>query len=181
MPFTSAQKDTVRADILASPDLSGMSPTSDGSYAIAALYALPAVPDYWVWNTYVQTKNVMDSVTWANMTPNDTPDGTATWTNRALACQGKQFNLQTMLVGREYIDASKANIRAGLQDALTSIPSGAGGALRSGGWTVAKVALTRKANRLEKLLASGAGTEAAPSIMTFEGGPTYSEIDAVRA
>lgn len=181
MTFTTAQKDVIKADIIASVDMQGLPSNEDGSYAIAALYNQTATPDYWVWNTAALTKNLMDAVTWANMTPQDAPDGTATWTNRALACQGKQFNLQTMLVGRETVDGSKVNIRAGLQDALSSIPSGAAGALKSGGWAAVKLALARKATRLEKLLASGNGDVATPSTLTYEGSVGYQEIGEARA
>jgi hypothetical protein len=131
----------------------------------AAFYNANAVPDYFVWNPSTSTKDVMDAITWANLTPADAPDGTAAWTNRALACQGKQFNVQTMLVGRDTIDATKANLVAGLQDALTNVPSGVSGASKSGGWANVKIALTRKATRLEKLFATGNGTAANPSLM----------------
>ena len=86
--------------------------------------------EFIVWRSSTSVSEVQDAVVWANMTPAGAPDGTAAWTNRALGCQGKQFNLQNLIVGRDQINSGKANIRAGLQDALTNVPSGAGGAMQ---------------------------------------------------
>ena len=102
MPLTQAQKDILAADIVVNRAL-----IAEGDTAGAAdFYNAPASPDYIVWNPTTATKDVMDAINWANMTPSDAADGTALWTNRALACQGKQFNIQTMLVGRDVIDAT---------------------------------------------------------------------------
>lgn len=162
MILTDAQIATLAADMQANAASLNLGDT----IGQAAFYNADASPDYIVWNPSTSTKDVMDAITWANLTPADAPDGTAAWTNRALACQGKQFNIQTMLVGRDIIDATKANLVAGLQDALTSVPSGASGTTKSGGWANVKVALTRKASRLEKLFATGNGTASNPSLMS---------------
>lgn len=178
--LTLTQKQAIKADIAANPDLSSQPQTGDGAYAIAQLYMLTAVPDYMVWNPTTATKDVMDAITWANLTPAVNADGTVPntidWANRSLACQGKQFNIQTMLAGRDLVDATKANLRAGLQDALTNVPSASGGAAVSAGWANVKVALTRKAARIEKLLASGLGTAASPSTMGYVGSISYQDI-----
>lgn len=173
--MTPAQLASIKADVLAQPDLAEMwSIGSPGGVADA--YNAIASPDFFVWQTAVPASDIMDAITWANFTPADAPDGTQTWMNRSLACQGKQFNIQTLLVGRETINASRANIRNGLQDALTAIPSGAGGTNKSGGWTTVQTAIQRKATRLEKLLATGTGSSASPATMTFEGAIGYTTI-----
>lgn len=179
--MTPAQNATIKADITASGDLNAFPNTSDGNDAIARLYNLRASPDFYVWRTNIPTQEVFEAITWANLTPNDAADGTQLWLNRAMACQGKQFNLQTILTGRDYIDASKTNLRAGFQDALTQVPSGVGGALRSAGWTTLQTVMSRKATRLEKLLATGTGSQATPATMGFEGSVNYSDITAARA
>lgn len=179
--MTPAQNAAIKADIQANSDLNAFPNTSDGNSAIAVLYNAPAAPDFYVWRTDVSTAEVFDQIIWANLTPQDVPDTTQAWMNRSLACQGKQFNLQTILTGRDKIDASKSNIRAGLQDALTGVPSGAGGANKQAGWTALQKNLSRKATRLEKLLATGTGTQASPAVMAFEGSVTYPDIDAARA
>jgi CubicO group peptidase (beta-lactamase class C family) len=119
----------------------------------------------------------MNAVTWANFTPTDTADGTATWTNRALACQGKQFNLQTMLSGRTTIASNRTNIRNGIQDALTNLPSGTGGATLGGGWNAAENAMKRFARLGETIFVTGgAGTNANPSSLVAEGTITDANV-----
>lgn len=124
--------------------------------------------DFYVWNNAMPVQVIFDSITWANFTPTDAPDGTAAWTNRSLACQGKQFNLQTILTGRETINASKTNVRAGLQDALSNIPSGVGGAVLSGGWVTVRDAMKKLATGLEKALSTGTGTLASPAVTSTD-------------
>lgn len=143
---------------------------------IAAYYNEPSSPAYTVWKTSVATGDLFDAIQWANLTPSPAPDGTAAWTNRSLACQGKQFNLQTILTGRGTINPSKVRIRNGLQDSLTDVPSGNNGALRTAGWDQVLLLLYRTANRCEALFATGAGTTLAPSLLTFEGEVQVSEV-----
>lgn len=179
--MTPAQNAAIKADIAANADMNTIPLGSDGSFAIASLYNATAVPDFFVWRTNVPTAEVFDQVQWAKLTPADAPDGTLAWQCRSLACQGKQFNLQTILTGRDKIDASKANIRSGFHDALTGVPSGASGATQAAGWVALQTALSRKATRLEKLLATGNGTQPSPATMGFEGAVSYSDIDTARA
>lgn len=179
--MTPAQNAAIKADITANGDLNSQPANGDGCFEIARLYNLPATPDFYVWRTNVPTAEVFDQVQWAKLTPTDAPDGTLAWQCRSLACQGKQFNLQTILTGREKIDASKPNIRAGFQDALTNVPSSAGGATQPAGWNQLQQALSRKATRLEKLLATGTGSQGSPATMGFEGTVNYTDIGAVRA
>lgn len=180
--MTPAQLTLIKAVITADPALSNLSTSGNDSDIIATALNTAASPDYWVWQTSTSVQSIFDAVNWSNMTPSDSPDGTTVWTNRALACQGKQFNLQTMLSGREQISSNKPSIRAGLQDALTSLPSGIGGALRSGGWANVQTSMQRKATRAERaLIASGAGTQASPAILGFEGALNYIDVQDARA
>lgn len=178
--LTPAQQTILRNDIIADPVLSAYPMNGDGAYAIAEAYNLPAAVDFYVWKTSVSTSDIYDNIAWANFTPADTPDGTQTWANRSLACQGKQFNLQTILVGRDSINATKSNIRSGLQDALTGIPSGASGATKSGGWNNVQAIMYRKTTRAEKLFATGTGTTGSPALLGFEGNLSYQEVELAR-
>ena len=126
-------------------------------------------PAFIVWRSSVKVEEIYDAITWSALTPTDNPDDTQAWLNRSLACQGKQFNLQTMLTGRATISGAKPAIRAGLQDALTNVPSGTGGAAVNAGWAAVKSALSRAATRAEKLYATGAGTTAAPGSLVVDG------------
>jgi len=132
-----------------------------------------------VWRTTTPASAVMDAILWANFTPQDAPDGTQAWANRSLACQGKQFNVQTLLTGREQIASNRPSIRAGLQDALTAIPSGAGGATKGGGWNGVASAMQRPARRFEALYATGTGTAAVPGELVVDGPLSIEE--AIRA
>jgi hypothetical protein len=146
--LTAPQLAAVKADIAANPNLAAQPAGPDGSDAIAALYNAPAAPTFTVWRTTTPIADIENAIAWPNFTPSDAPDGTQTWLNRAIACQGKQFNLQIMIQGKTAISSGRANIRAGLQDATTNIPSGAAGALLTGGWPAIKPAMTRAATRI---------------------------------
>jgi len=177
--LTNAQLQAIKAAVLADGTLASSWGIGDQNSVIAALNSVDAA--YFVWRSSVPVNEIFDAIVWANLTPVDLPDGTTAWTNRSLACQGKQFNVQTMLTGRDSISGSKPNIRAGLQDALTNVPSGAGGATTNAGWAGVKAALTRNATRAEKLLISGSGTVGAPATLVFEGTIGLSDLTAAMA
>ncbi|MEF8769395.1 hypothetical protein [Candidatus Accumulibacter contiguus] len=177
--LTETQIATLRTAVMAEPTLDTARVTGD-DYAIAAWCNAVASPDYKVWNTTTPTATIGDAITWGNLTPVDTPDGTATFTNRALAAQAKQLNLQILIQGRETLSSGRSNIRAGLQDALTDLPTGTSGALRSGGWPAVKSIIQRNATNAEKILTSGAGTATTPSTLVFEGQVTPNEASLLR-
>lgn len=173
---------TIATHIRGSADMTGQ--TED---TIAALFAAAAAPYFFVYRTNVPVQELFNAIDWAKLTPADAPDGTQTWANRSLACQGKQFNLQTLVVGQSQIDATKGNIRAALQDALTNVPSGASGATQSAGWVpVRDMVLARKGNRLEKLLATttaqqDGSTAAKAATMQVEGSLSAQNVSDILA
>lgn len=188
MPLTSAQNSAIKADILANADMNTLPNNSDGSFEIARLYNLPANPTFSVWRTDAPVSAILDAINWSLYTPNDAPDNTSTYTNRALNIQTKQMNLQNMVIGRDRLDCNKVNIRAGLRDAVIAVPAGAGGAAVSPGGASGATVLnncTRNATRLEKLLAVAGqandttGTVTA-RVMGFEGTVSYQDIDIAR-
>jgi len=138
----------------------------------------------YVWRTNAPSDEVFDAIVWANLTPVDTPDGTATYTNRALLCQAKQINLQIMLQGKDRVNGGKASIRAGLSDALLNVPSAAGGTTQSAGWAAVKTVLTRFATRAEEPFAVakavGSGTLAAPYALDWEGRISSDDASYIR-
>lgn len=183
--LTTAQLATLKDAIVADAALNSQPNNADGNSIIAAAMAAPANPAVSVWRTECPTKSVLDSITWANFTPTDTADGTALYTNRVLIVQTKQFNLQTMLFGRDAIDMSRANIRAGLRDALIALPTGTGGAATSAGGASAVTVLsacTRSANRAEALFVTGPATTGTVTaqIMGFEGALTEAVVQQAR-
>lgn len=133
----------------------------------------------YIWRSSVPVDEVFDAITWANLTPVDAPDGSAVYTNRALLCQSKQISLQILLKG-ERVAAAKAAVRGGLSDALLNVPSGAAGAAQSAGWAAVKGVISRFGTRAEMALATGAGTQAAPSTPAFDGRLGYMDMPAIK-
>lgn len=186
--LTPAQLQAIKTEIAGDPALSSQSASGDGADAIAnALNAL-AAPAFPVWRTDAQVKDIFDAINWALYTPVDAVDGTAVHQERLLIIQTKQLNLQNMTIGREKLDASKANIRAGLRDAVIQVPAGINGALVApGGVNAGTVltAMTRSATRAEKVLIQAGGpvttgvTQA--SLLGFEGLITVVDVQAARA
>ena len=180
--LTPAQRTTLKAAIVADNPANVLYVAGDLS-GLAAYYNTTASPNFHVYRTAVPVQDINDNVTWANFTPADAPDSTQLWLNRATAAQGKQFNLQTLLLSAGgFLNATKANVRQALTDALTNLPTGAGGALVSGGWgTVRDNALARLGSRLEKLFATttvqqDGSTAAKAATMAVEGPILYTEF-----
>lgn len=172
--MTPSQLATLKAGILADPTTAGYIGAGTPGYCVAYLNGDST---FVVWQARTSVEKIMDAIVWANLTPSDAPDGTALWTNRNLQCQSKQLNLQTILQGRTLIDGRNANVRAGLQDALTGLPAGAGGATIAAGWVNVKPVLQRFATRAEVLFSSGTGTSAAPGALTWEGWVSNNDIN----
>ena len=178
MALTTAHLPALKAAILAETDPAFVEFRQAGAVgAMAEFYSQHGT--FVVWKTSVPTGDLFDAIIWANLTPSPAPDGTAAWTNRSLACQGRQFNLQTILTGRESINPSKARIRNGLQDALVDVPSGNNGNARQGGWDQLVALMYRSAWRGEALYATGVGTTVEPGTLVYEG--TISIDDVVQA
>lgn len=178
MSLTPEQITTLTPIVLAQPALVAAADAGDNGAIADWLNTNDAT--FHAWKTSLPTQEIFDTITWANFTPQDAPDGTQIWANRSLACQGKQFNIQTILTGRESINPTKQKIRDGLQDALTSIPSGASGASKSGGWANVVAVMYRNTTRAEKYLATGTGTTASPALIVFEGFVTPQEASLMR-
>lgn len=175
MNLTSAQLQTLALAIAAETDPAFVSArTSGATGAMADFYNLLSTNI--VWRPTTTVDEIFTNVTWANLTPRDDPDTTQLWMNRALMCQSKQFNLQTMLAGRMQLRTDNAAIRNGLQDCLSSVPSGLGGALLSGGWATVKQVIQRAARKGEALFLVGVGTTAAPIDLVVEGLVTNDNI-----
>lgn len=185
MPLlNTAQSATLRAFIQADPVYSLLPVTANSAETIANDMALNASPDFFVWRTTTPVSDIQDAVIWANFTPANPTAAVDLLTgqnvlNWILACQGKQFNLQLLLSTTSFssqgVATGRANIRSGLQDCLSSIPSGSAGATRSGGWNAVQLVIQRKANKLEKLFSTGTGSSASPASMAVDGRLSWQE------
>ena len=140
-----------------------------------------------VWQTAAPVSAVQDAIDYTAYTPNGTIDGTSAVTNRLLAAQTKQINLQLMLQGKTTLDATPSRVRGALLDATTSLPTGTNGAIQSAaGVDGARVlnALTRPATRGERLYSQSATTTGTVSAfrLTFEGAISAQNVsDALRS
>lgn len=192
MQLTPAQLSTLKADIAANVNvipvgrpfagtaINLLPNTADANFEIARWYNLTASPDFTVWRD-ISMEIVLGLITYANMTPLDIPDGTQTWANRSLACQGKQFNLQNLTIGRSTAPMKRTNYRAAMQDCLTNLPAGAGGSLISAGWTNVRDAAKFLATYAEKLFSTGTGSTGSPADLATNGEGTITGTDVENA
>lgn len=157
--MTPAQLATLKAEILADPALASQPMNSDGAYAIAEALNQPASPDFIVWKTDVSIDEIMrNGMDWARV-DNLTVGKARIWD----------------WLGRlGVINAAKTNVRAGIDAAW--VGTAADLAVRAAIYVHCK----RKATRVEKLLATGTGSDAAPATMTFEGSVSYQEVEQAR-
>lgn len=158
--------------------------SGDGNATIAGWYNQTATPDWFVWRD-LPMETVLNLITFANMTPLDavptTPALTVdVWRARALACQGKQFNLQNLTLGRSTAPMKQTNYRTAMQDCLTNLPAGAAGALLAANWTGVRDAAKFLALRIEKVLSTGTGSSASPADLGYEGTITGDQVAAAR-
>ncbi len=187
MSLTPAQLPALKAAILAETDPTFVGYRNNGQTGLMTeFFNLPATPTHAVWATDVVVGAVQDAIDYTAYTPNGTIDATAAVTNRLLAAQTKQMNLQLMLQGRETLNASRNRTRASLLDAVTNLPTGNSGALQSaGGADGARVlnACTRPATRAEKLYTVSTATTGTvtANVLVFEGSISEADVNAALA
>ena len=172
------QRATLRAAVLASQSAEVLGAASTRNDTLLA-ELLNAPSTFNVWRSTTPADEVADAILWDRMTPADAPDGTAIQTNRLLLCQAKQMNLQVLLQGRDSIGTGRANLRAGLTDALLNVPSGVGGATQDAGWIGAgrvKATITRFATVAENAFTTGTGTAGTPGALGWEGSVNIQDI-----
>lgn len=197
MVLTPAQLSMLKADIIANANtipagqpwtgsfgglqVRDVPQSGDGAFAIAGWYSQTASPAYIVWRDLAM-ETVLSLIAFANMTPTDAVPTTPALTvdvfrTRAIVCQGKQMNLQNLIISRTVAPMKQVSYRAALQDCLTNLPAGASGSLISANWVGVRDAAKFDANNVEKLFAIGAGTTATPSNLTYEGAISAADIE----
>lgn len=174
MSLTTAQLQTLKADILADPALSSQPNNSDGNTAVAQAYDAQASPDFWVWRSkvtedeYTQTAGV------------DAANGGAAtvwnWTGAGYVTRSQgERDAWARLFRSGYTNPSLANVRQAFGDILSG-----GTAPAPANRNHLLVLSKRRASRVEKLLAAGTGTFASPATMGFEGSLTADDVEAAR-
>lgn len=205
MPLTTGQNTALKNDILANTatipagqpwtnsfagvQVKNVPNNDDGNFTIAGWYNQLASPNFFGNYSVVPASDIFNAVTWKNLTPTDavptdTALNVAIWNARNAMCQTLQMNIQTLLLGRTTIDATKGKIRSAFQDALSTVPSGAGGASVDAGWTATQKILCRKLTFMEKLVAdtsTGAGdSNTTAATTTFEGLLSNGDVSTAR-
>lgn len=155
MVLSSAQLTTIKNDIANTPALAAFPNNSDGNFAIAALYNATASPAFVVWRTNVMVKELNAVFVWVDV------DNLSVGKARIWDWMSKQ----------SVIDASNTNVRDGLSQCFGA---------NSATFLAALPVFKRNATRLEKLLATGTGSTAAPANLGAEGNINYSEIEQAR-
>jgi len=164
MSLDPTQYAAVKEAIAADPALAALPDNSDGNFEVAAALNLPAAPAFFVWKADVTEAEILQNG--------------MDWTRVDNLSVGKA-RIWEWLFKFGSVDASKGNVRAafdavwvGTQADLTVRASVYGHSQRT-------------ASRIEKLLATGAGTTVVnglgPATMGFEGPITYSDVHAARS
>lgn len=201
MPLTNGQITALTNDIAANtataPGTQGqikdLAHTSDNAFAVAAWYNLLTASFFGYYRS-VPIQQIKGAITWKRLTPADgvpidTTLNIAIWdARRALCADLKSSVMALMSMGSSgSLDCTPNNIVQGFNDALSAVPSAAGGAAQDAGWTGAagvRPVMCRLGTNAEKLFASlvngtGADNTHAASFGPFEGQIGDSDIRAI--
>lgn len=168
MPLTAAQNASIKADILANPDLNAFPNTIDGAYDMAILYNKTASPDFIVWKVRLHEQDITSGKSSENTT--------WSWPSFISRSAAEQAGWARMFNGTYTVNPSLVQVRVGMDDVFSG---GTGVAQRAHISAISK----EKATRIEKVLAdtsSGAGTTAAPATRTHVGPIAYQDLYAAR-
>lgn len=155
--LTPAQLLTLKTDIEADPAFASIPHTSDGAYDIAQAYALTASPDFIVWKTSVTRDEIMQNG--------------FDWVDVDNLTVGKARIWEWLFANiNQTINPAKLNVRAGIDECWKG--TAAKLAVRAQVYVHCK----RKANRFEKLFATGSGADESPATMAIEGTLNYSDV-----
>lgn len=182
--MTPAQLTALRAACFADPTAFAFF-TAPGNAAGLCAY-LNGASGSNAWQTDVLVTDILDSINWSLYTPAtrvlaaDTDPVLSRKIGWLLTTQTAQMNLQTVLQGRERVNAALPNVRGMLRDATIQVSDGNGGMTAPGGANGATVLArcVRSATRAEVMLAaapivSGANSDTTGAttarVLTFEG------------
>ena len=157
MSLNSSQLATLKAAIAADGTLNAFPMNSDGDYAIAAALNLPAAPDFIVWRSALAPDLSRAAII----------GGAAQLDNLTV---GKRDALLYMAGGN--LDCRIAGVRSAIDDLC-----GTQNTLKASLIAAQK----RKATVVEKILATGTGSDAAPAVTTFEGNISYQAVGIARS
>lgn len=153
-----AQLAVLRTDILVDPLLAPKCTSSgDGPFDIVAAYNLPAAVPFTVWKTAVPNEQIGDAM------------------NGTEIAGLSSLNMQRLQVLSAYSGGTQNPSRFDRRDAFDRVFSGAGGVITR---AALLVLWKRTTNRIERLFATGTGTDAVPGLLVFEGNLTLAQAQA---
>ena len=153
--LTPAQQQTLKTFIQNDAALNAIPNTLDGAWDVAAQLNLAAYPVFTVWRTNVAIDEIMrNGMDWARV-------------DNLSVGKARIWEWMTKL---GTINAAKPNIRAGIDAAW--VGTAADLAVRAAVYTHCK----RAATVVEKLFASGTGSDAVPATMAFEGAIGFQDV-----
>lgn len=157
--LTQSQLTTLKADILASPDMNTQPMNADGHQAISNLYNLVATPIFIVWKTNVTLTEIGDKINAAELGGLTTADATRLQTIAMYSAAG--------------VNPSLPDRRAFFDDVF----SGAGGTITR----PQLLALYKRSSlRGERLYATGTGTDISPGTLVVEGEISKDDVELAR-
>lgn len=157
--LTSEQLVILRSDIEGDVTLSAIPNTPDGAFTIADIYNQLASPTFYLWKSHVSTYDIRSALIW----------------NEYDTLSVSKQNAFQFLCSNGIVDARLTNVRQG----IASIFSGPG---QAGNFSALTIIAKRTATRIEKLLATGTGTEQSPASSSFPDGflLTYQDVLSAR-
>lgn len=155
--LTPAQLATLKAAIDADPVLAAFPNNSDGAFEIALALNQPAVPDFYVWRSQYTPDLIRVAIS----------NGV---TQLDALTASKRDSLLWWADGTHDFGTTAARAAA---DDLTGSQNTLKNAILDGG--------KRKALRIEKILATGTGTFAAPATAGYNGTVSYQDVMLARA
>lgn len=169
MPLTPAQLAALKADIALDGALSALPNDPDAAFQIAALYNLPASPEYVVYRTAVPMREIMlNGFDWTRV-DNLSVGKARIW----------EWMIDSDPDGRT-IDPSKPNVRAGIN--AVWVGTAADLSVRAAVYAHCH----RPATRAERIFASGVGVTpdqsgTGPGTVAFEGALSYQDVFTARS
>jgi hypothetical protein len=142
------------------PEWAALPNNSDSSFFISDELAKAVTPDFIVWKSIVERKEILQNG--------------FDWTRLDNLSVGKARVWSDIFVEGS-LNPSKANVRSGIESVWVGTSQDI--AVRAAIYIHCK----RTANHVEKLFATGTGTDAAPAVMDIEGKLPYSVIDQARS
>jgi hypothetical protein len=156
--MTPAQLQTLATFIANDPVFSLYPLTTDGAYDMALVLNGPASPEFVVWKTAVPRNEVGKAFVASAL---------------AAITAGNNDKLANFAAWNDSVNPSRADQRAFFDD-IFSVAAGAT-------TRTALLALwKRPATYIEKLYATGTGSDASPATMTFEGSLAYQYVEQAR-